>query len=122
LIADCRTGKFAHEILSGDAEFNPQQPFVTLIQGNGKTRSFYWIEEDEQWLETRRPERAIDDLIKNKIQGNTAIKLISQLVQPKNQSTLRFENIQFKLNHVEILIKSGKCDLSEKKPRCEIEI
>jgi hypothetical protein len=122
LIADCRTGKFAHEILTGDAEFNLQQPIVTLIQGNGKTQSHYWIEEDEQWLEIRRPERPTDDFIKNKIHGFTAKKLLSQLDQPKNQSTLRFENIPFKLSHTEILIKSGKCDLSDKKPRCEIEI
>jgi hypothetical protein len=113
LIADCNSGKFYSDLITGNIEFDKNSNKIKqFISGKFPTYS-YWLEDGSQWFNERG---------KNVIYGKNAKALFESLPNKEKSSILRFEKLNWKLENIEIKIKTGKCSSENKKYTCDLEI
>ncbi len=133
LLADCNTGKFFPDILTGGAYFEKASRLLKIYSSGDFATYYVWTEEDQQWIKLHGS---------NTLYGKSAKILFDSIPNPGRASTLRFENLKCLKDHCEVdvskekaklisipnlpslylQIKSGKCVQENNKTRCEIEI
>ena len=113
LIVDCNTGKFFSDLITGNIEFNLESNKIKQFNSGDFPNYSYWLEEGSQWFSEHG---------NNTIHGNNAKTLFESLPNKEKSSIIRFENLKWKLENIEINIKEGKCISENKKYTCHLEI
>ena len=113
MIADCNTGNFFSDIITGNAEFKNDSLLVKQSTSGNYANFILWNESDQQWFQLHG---------KNNLYGSNAKKLFESLINKDKSNTIRFEKTSWNFLGSEFLIKSGKCTNENKKYLCEIEI
>jgi hypothetical protein len=91
-IADCETGKFLPEFISGKAIFKPESATVLLKQSKDYPEIKLW--QDSQWYQLADTTQKNHPAVKNTLTGQKAKTLADALsVTPKNQK-IQFEKIE----------------------------
>ncbi len=84
LIADCNTGKFLPEMLTGSGLFQKDSHLFKVFN-SGKFPTYYvWNADDAQWIKLHGS---------NSIYTKSAMKLYEALPNPEKSSNLKFENL-----------------------------
>ncbi len=113
IIADCNTGKFYTDIITGNAEFKKDSLLVKQFTSGNYANYIIWNEADQQWFQLQG---------KNTVYGSNAKKLFESIINKNKSNTVRFEKTNWNFQGADFLIKSGKCTNENTKYLCEIEI
>ena len=149
-IADCETGKFLPETLTGEINFQKDSSLIKRFSSGSYASYRQWLGDEQQWIQVPGTDKNNKETIQNTIQGKTAKTLFSLIPNPDRSTTLHFGNLQCGENHCEVdlgkrkavplqisefktatdflkiwgadlKIKSGNCKNEDKSFRCDIE-
>jgi len=142
LLADCETGKFLPELLTGHAVFRADSALVILKKSGSFPDLKLW--KDDQWNSVADSIQTSAGSVTNTFTGRSAKLLWDALPLEHKTGTLRFETIQCENEHCRVRlfpdqektfdsaalaqwiqvfgnrIESGSCDAASSKPRCQV--
>jgi hypothetical protein len=118
LIADCKTGKFFPEYVSGNAQFKPESMLVQLSGSGDFMKLMLW--RDRQWVQLPDPTQSKKVKIKNSITGVEAEKLFAALPNPDRVKVLKFENLICKATVVETKATEPKKAAPTSEVNCQV--
>ena len=91
LIADCSTGKFFHEMITGNASFKPDSRLILVNTSGNYPKLMVWS--DDQWMQILDPVQNKNQKIKNTIYGKDAKALLHALNIRERTSLVRFDRL-----------------------------
>jgi len=142
LLADCETGKFLPELLTGHAVFRADSALVIFKKSGNFPDLKLW--KDDQWNSVADPIQTSAGSVTNTFTGEPAKRLWDALPFERKTGTLRFESVQCENEHCRVhlfpdqeknfdsaalapwiqvfgtRIESGSCDAASGKPRCQV--
>ena len=92
LIADCKTGNFASDYLSGDLLFKPSSSLVVKTDSGKAPELMTW--DGSEWIRRPDPTRTDGGVLQNSIHGDLARALIRILPNPDHHSKIAFQDFQ----------------------------
>jgi hypothetical protein len=128
LLADCKTGKFFDDYLTGELSFHQNSRLVLVKSSSTKPKLMVWS--DSQFIQVPDTVLNSNASVSNTLYGEKASLLLKNLPNPHHVDTVRFENLKrtpelttlFDALGVET-ITSGTCRAPHgKSPVCDVEV